>query len=110
MNWIGERLTATLDVDGHVAASAQACRSTQAPSGAISPTSSASGTNSAGRHQPGSRMAPTQQRFEPDDLAFGVDQRLVIELQLARGQRRPQIELRARGAPNPRVHLRLKEP
>src|SRR6185437_8075931 len=55
-------------------------------------------------------MEPTQQRFEAAHLAgLGVDQRLVIELQLARGQRRPQIEFERTARLNSRVHLRLKE-
>ena len=76
------------------AAAAQACRSAHSPIGTISPVSSASGMNSAGRHDAALGMVPAQQRLEAADLvALEVDDRLVVELELAVRQRLAQIEL-----------------
>ena len=51
-NWIGDTLTATRTFSGHIAASAQAVRSTHSPIASISPHSSATGMKSAGLTAP----------------------------------------------------------
>ena len=88
---------------GQLAAAAQACRSAHSPIGTISPVSSASGMNSRRRDEAALGMVPAQQRLQAADLvALEVDERLVVELELAVGQRLAQIELQLAA----RLHVR----
>src|SRR5664280_3813746 len=65
INWVGERLTATLTPSGQVAASAQACRSTHSPREAMSPFSSATGINSVGSTIPRSGWCQRSRASQP---------------------------------------------
>ena len=95
---------------GQVAASAQAVRSTHSPIGTISPVSSAIGMKSSGAIMPRVGMAPAQQRLEAGDAAAGnVDQRLVMDLELASAQRAAQIGFELAPLLRGALHLRLEE-
>ena len=62
----------------------------------IRPMSSATGMKVLGGHEAAGRVVPAHQRLEPDQhLALGVDQRLVDQVELARGDRGPQVGLEA---------------
>ena len=55
-------------------------------------------------------MVPAQQRLEAADLvAREVDERLVVELELAVGQRLAQIDLQLAARLHVGVHVRLEE-
>ena len=109
-NCAGERLTAILRSPGHFAAVAQACRIAHSPSGTMKPISSASGMNVAGRDQALLGMAPADQRLEAADLvAREIDDRLVVQLELAGRQRLAQVVLHGAARLHLRVHLRLEE-
>ena len=74
------------------------------------PVSSASGRNSAGSSMPRSRMAPADQRLDPDQRAGGaIDLRLIADLQLALGQRQAQLGLGLAAQPQLPVHAGLEE-
>ena len=72
----------------------QACSRTHRPSGRISPVSSASGTNESGGISPRTGMLPAHERLEPDDpVGREVDQRLVVQAQLAAFDAPSQVAL-----------------
>ena len=84
MNCAGEIFTARLTSVGQPAAAAQACRSTHSPIGTIRPVSSAIGMKSAGEINAALGMMPADKRLAAGDLTgFDVDDRLVIDLELA---------------------------
>ena len=108
-NWAADRFTATRTPPGQPAASAQARRSTHPPSGTISPVSSASGTNSPGGTRPRAGWRQRSSASSALDRARPqVDQRLVVQLQLARGERLPEVELEQPARLEPGVHAGLE--
>ena len=110
MNCTGDRLTATFMRRGQFAASRQASRSTHSPIGTISPISSASGMNSAGDTRPRSGWFQRSSASKPVMLVGPqVDERLVVQLELAVGERLAQVELERAARLQPRVHLGLEE-
>ena len=95
---------------GQVAASAQAVRSTQSPSSLIRPVSSATGMNSAGEIMPRSGWRQRNSASQPETSpAAEIDQRLVMDLEAAVGQRLAQILLHGEARLGARVHGRLEE-
>ena len=55
-------------------------------------------------------MMPAQQRFAAADLvAFQIDQRLVVQLELVVRERLAQVELERAARLHARVHLRLEK-
>lgn len=57
-----------------------------------------------------SRIIPAQERLDPDDLlGCQVDLRLVVQLELAFGQRPAQTFLQSLACPELRIHLLLEE-
>ena len=110
LNWTGETLTATLMSSGQVAASAQAVVSTHSPSWLIRPVSSATGMNSAGEIMPRSGWCQRSSASQPVILlSREVDQRLVVHLEPAVGDRLAQIHLQRAARLHARVHLRFEE-
>src|SRR3990167_3839120 len=114
----GDRLTAMLSGLSHWAASAQDLRSTHSPSGRIRPVSSASGMKSSGGGQArprggrlrGRRVAPTDQRLEPEDLAVaGAGLRLVMDHQVLVDDRLAQLAGEVAPFTDGLVHLALEE-
>ena len=109
-NWTDETLTATRTSSGHFIAWRQASWITQAPIGTISPVSSASGMNSSGATRPRVGMVPADQRLErADPVGLEIEQRLVIELELAVGDRAPQIRFEPVARLRAGVHLGFEE-
>ena len=91
-------------------ACAQASSSTHSPSGMMRPVSSAIGMNSAGDMRRWSDLRPAQQRFGAADPRRGeVDQRLVVQRELAVLERAPQVGLGRQAAAHALGHLRAEE-
>ena len=109
-NCTGETLTATRTSSGQRAAWRQASRTTHAPIGTIRPVSSAIGMKSAGETRPRVGMVPADQRLErADAVVLEVEQRLVIELELAALDREAQVGFELAALPAPAVEALLEE-
>ena len=94
LNWIGERLTAT--VEGWASCRLlQTLRRIHSPRGRIRSVSSAIGMNCGGTIAAG-RMVPARQRFEADDLAADRGLRLVVQSRIRRSRSPAQIVCSAR--------------
>ena len=80
------------------------------PSGTMKPISSASGMNMPGEIMPFSGWLPADQRLDAADLvALEIDDRLVVQLELAGDQRLAQVVLHGAPRLHLRVHLGLEE-
>ena len=94
---------------GQAIASAHARLRTKAPSGAMSPHSSATGMNSAGETNPssgcGQRTSASAPVISP---VCEVDERLIMHLEVALGERRAQVRLHAPARLHACVHLGLE--
>ena len=99
-NWRADRLTdisrrgPSGRASRHFVAWRQAVSSTHRPSGMIRPVSSASGMKAMRRDETADRVLPAHERLEADDPVRGqVDQRLVVDPQLAALDRPPEVVL-----------------
>ena len=106
LNWTAERLTATLMCSGQLGGLGAGL-----PQHPLAERHDQPGLlgerNELGRRDHAALgMVPAQQRLEAADLvALEVDERLVVELELAVGERLAQVELAACGAPACRASI-----
>ena len=112
-NWRAERFTAIRSPGCRACqacACAQASSSTHSPSGMMSPVSSAIGMNSAGDSTRRSGCGQRSSASAPSMRAAGeVDQRLVVQGELAALERAPQVGLGREAAAHALGHLRAEE-
>ena len=110
LNWIGDRLTATVMCCGHLAASAQAVRSTHSPISLIRPISSASGMNCAGLTGPCSGWSQRISASKPVTSSLEASTHGWIDHpQLAFLERDAQVQFHQLPLARGLVHLRREE-